>query len=95
MKTASKNVVKQDGRWYPVMEDGNTIDMRGPGSKTKNEAIVRLLGFPPEIGFVEIKSGGAIGFTTGKPEEIRSLGRAVERCGFKMSAGLRQQMERL
>lgn len=35
MKT--QTYVKQEGRWYPVIDDGNTIDMRGPGYKTKAE----------------------------------------------------------
>jgi hypothetical protein len=95
MKTASRNVVKQDGRWYPVMEDGQTIDQRGPGSKTKNEAIVKLLGFQPEIHFVTIERGGAIGFSAGKPEEIQSLARAVQKYGFKMSKGLRNALDRV
>ena len=55
----------------------------------------KRLGFRPEIQFVKLNSNGSIGFTCGKPEEIRSLARAVEREGMKMSVALRNRLKTL
>jgi hypothetical protein len=53
------------------------------------ETICRRLGFNAAVRFVKVLPGGAIGFTAGKPEEIRSLRAACVREGFKMSRNLR------
>lgn len=58
------------------------------------EACNRLR-FRPEIHFVKLNSSGSIGFTIGKPEEIRSLGRAVDREGMKLSVALRNRLKTL
>lgn len=48
------------------------------------------LGFVPESHFVKINANGSIGFTAGKPEEIRHLFLNVLSAGLRPSAALRE-----
>lgn len=61
----------------------------------KYVAICNRLGFRTDSRFVRVKPGGAIGFTAGKPDEIRALGRAVRREKMKMSRDLRALLANL
>ena len=56
--------------------------------------VCRDLGFIPEVEFVKIHPGGAIGFTAGKPDEIRALAAAATAHGYKLSKGLRDALTR-
>lgn len=64
-------------------------------NSTKYIETCARLGFQPEVNFVKINANGSIGYTIGKPEEIRSLARAVERAGMKMSVALRNRLKTL
>jgi len=63
-------------------------------SGQRYEEICERLGFIARLGFVKVHPGGAIGFTAGKPEEIRALAAAVEREGMKMAKTLRRALAR-
>lgn len=52
-------------------------------------ATCKQLGFDAAMKFVEIKRG-KIGFTCGKPEEIRALRRAAIDAGFAITKGLKE-----
>ena len=55
--------------------------------------VCEKLGFNFEVGFVEtMKQGNDIyvGFTLGKPNEIRALANAALNAGFKLSTGLKK-----
>lgn len=58
------------------------------------EKICRELGFLPEVNFIEIKNG-YIGFTCGKPHEIKALYKAVTEAGYAPSKGLRETAKNL
>ena len=55
----------------------------------KYREMCKRLGFSAEERFIRMLPGGAIGFTAGKPEEVRALAAAVEREGLKMARPLR------
>lgn len=59
------------------------------GQSTRYIEVCKQLGFSPEVHFVKLNPGGSIGFTAGKPDEIRSLLAACERHGLRPSRGLR------
>ena len=50
--------------------------------------VCKTLGFIPEVRFVEITNRGTIGFSIGKPHEVKALLSACERCGFVPSKKL-------
>jgi hypothetical protein len=54
----------------------------------------KKLGFSADIHFVEITKSGSIGFSMGKPEEIRALARACDREGMTKSRGLISALKR-
>lgn len=56
--------------------------------ETVEQLVSQKLGFDPFCGFVKIVNG-RIGFSCGKPEEIKSLYRQCEQFGIPMSAGLK------
>ncbi len=47
------------------------------------------LGFIPEVRFVKVSTRGHVGFTCGKPDEIRALRQRVRMCGYPMTRGLK------
>lgn len=57
-------------------------------SKMNYDDICKKLGMDPSIRFVHITTRGTIGFTAGKPEEIRLLLQRVQAAGLKPSAAL-------
>lgn len=57
-------------------------------SKKDYDAICHELGFNPNSHFVEITTRGTISFTSGKPQEIRALYKAVLDHGYKPSKNL-------
>lgn len=50
--------------------------------------VATQLGFDPQIGFVTVERG-RVGFSTGKPEEIRALAARATAAGYKLTAALR------
>jgi hypothetical protein len=50
--------------------------------------VATQLGFDPQIGFVTVERG-RIGFSIGKPEEIRALAARATAAGYKITAALR------
>lgn len=57
-------------------------------SRLEREATVAIkLGFRPEVRFVTFKAG-RVGFTCGKPDEVRALRSACIDHGMKMTRGL-------
>jgi hypothetical protein len=52
------------------------------------------LGFDPDVKFVEILPDGTIGYTCGKPDEVRALLAACKRTGLKASKALRRAAAR-
>lgn len=51
--------------------------------------ICHELGFLAETHFVQVNSVGSIGFTCGKPSEIRALAAAVSEHGYRPSKTLK------
>ena len=51
--------------------------------------VASQLGFDPEIGFVTVERG-RIGFSIGKPQEIRALAARATAAGYKLTAALRR-----
>lgn len=54
----------------------------------KYEALCARLGFSSTANFVRVHRGGAIGFTAGKPAEVRQLLAAVRSAGMRPAKGL-------
>lgn len=50
--------------------------------------VCKTLGFIPDIGFVEITNRGTIGFSVGKPSEVKDLLSACRREGYVPSGRL-------
>ena len=65
------------------LHDGSKVQM------TYND-VCKLLGYIPEIHFVEITTAGTITFTAGKPGEVLRLARAVTAAGLVQSGSLRR-----
>lgn len=61
---------------------------------TRYIEVCKQLGFSPEARFVKLNPGGSIGFTAGKPDEVRSLLAACERTGLRPSRKLRDVANR-
>jgi hypothetical protein len=53
------------------------------------EEVCEDLGIRPEVHFVRLLPGGAIGYSAGKPEEVRDLARRADAKGYRLSADLR------
>ena len=53
------------------------------------EGICDRLGYDPNTGFVTLERG-RIGFSFGKPGEIRALARLATEAGYALTAGLRR-----
>ena len=51
--------------------------------------VASQLGLDPEIGFVTVERG-RIGFSIGKPQEIRALAARATAAGYKLTAALRR-----
>lgn len=51
--------------------------------------VAHQLGFDPNIGFVTVERG-RIGFSSGKPEEIRVLAARATAAGYRLTAALRR-----
>jgi hypothetical protein len=56
----------------------------------KYQEVCKALGFLPEVQFVKLNRGGSIGFTCGRPQEIRALLKAVNALGLTPSKALVQ-----
>lgn len=56
--------------------------------------VCKDLGFNPYVRFVRLYQGGTIGFTVGRPEEIKSLAWEAHCQGYKLSPSLRQRYAR-
>ena len=63
--------------------------------KANYKEICEELGFNAECGFVKITSAGTIGFTVGKPDEIRALYRAVINAGYKPTKEFEKRMRNI
>jgi len=55
------------------------------------EGICDLLGYDAAIGFVTLERG-RVGFSFGKPGEIRALARRATEAGYALTAGLRRAL---
>lgn len=62
---------------------------RGAFTERSYPDICHELGFLAETHFVQVNSAGSIGFTCGKPSEIRALAAAVSEHGYRPSKTLR------
>ena len=60
----------------------------GESVKKSYEEVCSELGFIANVHFVKVTSQGTIGFTAGKPHEVRALRAAVMRCGYKAAKAL-------
>jgi hypothetical protein len=58
-------------------------------SVDRGRKIASALGFDPEMGFVTLSQSGCVGFTCGKPEEIRELRSAAKIAGYKITRSLK------
>ena len=54
----------------------------------KTNEIAKRLGYRPEVGFVQATKTGTVGFSCGKPEEVRELLRRVRAAGLRPSRNL-------
>lgn len=59
------------------------------------EAVCKMLGMDSSIHFVKINRGGYIGFSCGKPDEIKLLYSRVISAGFRPSAGLKKTINQI
>lgn len=78
-------------------DDGEpcTWEAKEEDAMTKYESMCQKLGYRPEVGFVKLTSRGTIGFTLGKPEEIRTLYHRVLDAGMRPSKNLCKAYERV
>ena len=83
-------------RLWGVSGDGQeryflgTFKSKITAARAMYHEVCHILSMDTEIGFVKITRNGLIGFTCGKPDEIRTLLSAVERCKLVPTAGLRR-----
>ena len=61
--------------------------------KMTTKQIAEKLGFNPNVNFVTY-SAGRVGFSAGKPEEVRALLAAVKAAGMRPTRGLRAAAEK-
>lgn len=59
------------------------------------DEICHKLGISPDVHFVHVTTAGTIGFTVGKPDEIRYLHRMCAENGFRASKDLKQTVKNL
>jgi hypothetical protein len=61
-----------------VLKNGEKVEMN-------YKDVCKELGYKPDVNFVKVNNQGYIGFTVGKPDEIRRLYRNVTNKGFTPS----------
>lgn len=71
-----------------MKKDYNVKIATGETVKLSYETICHTLGFVPEVRFVEITNRGTIGFSVGKPNEIKALLSACQKVGYVPSKKL-------
>ena len=57
--------------------------------------VCHALGISPEVKFVKVTPAGTIGFTAGKPEEVRHLHWMCRQNGFRASKELKKTVVEL
>lgn len=55
--------------------------------KLTPQTVCDTLGYAAEVGFVTVERG-RVGFSAGRPEEIRTLARRAREAGYRITAAL-------
>lgn len=87
--TAKIYNIQRIERLEQAPEEGGFVPVRQVKQKMTYEEVCKELGdYIPSVGFIKITTRGTIGFTLGKPHEIRTLLRNVRVHGFVASKKL-------